>query len=87
MLLKKEDIGSGSEEGCPNPVPAEACPYCGRQKGYDRITVGDLATTILCGILLAATAIPLVCVTERWLEHQGQKSFERLIWRDTLERW
>lgn len=87
MLEKKEDTRYGSEAGHSQPLPSGACPYCGRQKEYDRISLGELATSILCAILLMAIAIPLVCVTERWLEHQGQKSFDNLIWHERIDRW
>ena len=87
LLKKKEDIGSESEAGRPQSFPAEACPYCGRQKDYDRITLGELATSILCGILLVAIAIPLICVTEHLLEQQGQRSLDHLIWRERIENW
>jgi hypothetical protein len=87
MLVKKEDIKSGSEARRRQSLPAEACPYCGRQKEYDRISLGELATSILCVILLMAIAVPLVCIAEHWLEHQGQKSFDNLIWRERIENW
>jgi hypothetical protein len=87
MLQKKADIGYGSEKGRDQLLPTEACPYCGRQRECDRISLREMAISILCAILLIAIAIPLVCVTERWLDQQARKSSDNLVWRERIERW
>jgi len=85
MREKKEDIVCVSEAERSHSLTREACPCCGRQIGFDHVSLGELATNILCCILLMAIAIPLFCITEHWLEHQGQRSFDHLIWRERID--
>jgi hypothetical protein len=48
----------------------------------------DIAITILCSILLLATAIPALWATEQWMEREGQKVVNHMmIWQDPIESW
>jgi len=48
----------------------------------------DIAITILCSILLLATAIPAFWATEQWMEREGQKVVNHMmIWREPIESW
>ena len=66
------------------------CPCCGtRLYPYvPRTTAQDIATTILCSILLLAIALPAAWATEQWMERENQKIVSHmLIWREPVENW
>ena len=66
----------------------DACPCCGARVYAPRTTAKDIAITILCSILLLATAIPAAWATEQWMEREGQKVINhRMIWREPIESW
>ena len=66
----------------------DACPSCGARVYAPRTTTKDIAITILCSILLLATAIPAAWATEQWMEREVQKVVNHMmIWRDPIESW
>jgi hypothetical protein len=85
-ILKSWKNPSKTDEKAANHV----CPCCG-VSGYTyapRTTAKDIAITILCSILLLATAVPAAWATEQWMEREGQKiANHMMIWQEPVESW
>jgi hypothetical protein len=69
-------------------VTNDACPCCGARVYAPRAKAKDGVITILCSILLLATAIRPAWATEQWMEREGQKVVNHMmIWQDPIESW
>jgi hypothetical protein len=67
---------------------SDACPFCGARVYASRTTTKDVASTVLCSILVLAIAIPAAWATEQCLEREGQKVVNHMmIWQDPIESW
>jgi uncharacterized membrane protein len=87
MIKTTEDIASESEATFDQVPSANACPYCKRQKGSERIAGKEMVIAAVCAILLLVIAVPLICASENWLECQVQRSLDHLFWRERIEQW
>jgi hypothetical protein len=76
-----------------NPLKTEemaandACPWCGARVYAPRATAKGVAITIVCSIFLLAIAIPAAWATEQWMEREGQKIANHMIWHEPIESW
>jgi hypothetical protein len=85
----------GTELGLRTPTPSESrvaettqvCPSCGASIQPTRMSLAELATNAICVLVLAAILIPACWLAEHWLEQQGQRTFDHLIWHEPLQDW
>jgi hypothetical protein len=73
--------------GWGTPIANDACPCCGAHVYAPRATAKGVPITILCSILLLAIAIPAAWATEQWMEREGQKIANHMIWHEPIESW
>ncbi|WP_114207623.1 hypothetical protein [Acidisarcina polymorpha] len=64
------------------------CKCCGGSLSTLRTTPGEIATNVLCAVLLIAISIPIFLLSEQWIKKQGQRFVDRMtIWREPIDSW
>jgi len=46
-----------------------------------------MALAAVCGGILLSILVPAYWLTEQWMEQQGHRLFERLVWHEPLGEW
>jgi hypothetical protein len=65
----------------------DVCPRCGTQVAPSRVSIREMAVTVLCGGLLLSILIPACWLAQQWVERQDERMFERMIWHEPLDSW
>lgn len=65
----------------------ERCPRCGAPIAFSKMSIGEIAASVVGGCLLLSILIPAGLVAEHWLEDAGRHFTDRMIWREPVDRW
>lgn len=79
------DMPCGSERITTTVCPHVDSPH--RAAATEVVSAGEVVLNLFCLLLLIAVLIPCVRVVGGWTGCKSQQFVDRLIWRETIERW
>lgn len=65
----------------------ESCPLCGAPVYSYKISLREVAFSVVSACLLLSILIPAGLVVEHWMEAAGHRFVDRMIWREPVENW
>ena len=65
----------------------EICPRCGVRVRSSRMSLREMAMSVLCGCLLFSILISAFLIAEPWLEDAGHRFVNRMVWHEPLDSW
>jgi len=92
MRMKKEVIatiwnvltGSGKTQG---PNANEVCQSCGARVTLPHPSIREVAATTVGGCLLVVMLVFACWITEPWIEREGQRILDNMVWHEPLDSW
>lgn len=65
----------------------EVCPRCGAQITPLRLSIREMAVTIVCGGLLLSAFASACWMAEQWIEREGHRMLDHMSWHEPVETW
>jgi hypothetical protein len=69
------------------PIRSDRCGNCGATMTSNQISIGEMASEVLCGTLLLAVLILAGYAAYQCMERQGQKLLDGPLWHEPLDTW
>jgi hypothetical protein len=63
----------------------ERCSQCGAPIPSSKMSLREIAVSIVCGCLLLSILILAGLMAEHWMEDAGRRLVDRIVWRDPLK--
>jgi hypothetical protein len=92
MRMTKEAIatiwkaltGSGKTQGS---SVNEVCLAYGARVTSPRASIREVVVTTVGGCLLAVMLVSVCWITERWIEREGHRILDNMVWNEPLDSW
>ena len=65
----------------------DVCPSCGARVTLLRSSIREVAVTTVGGCLLAVMLVSACWITEQWIEREGQRILDNMVWHEPLDSW
>jgi hypothetical protein len=65
----------------------DVCPSCGARVTLLRPPIREVAVTTVGGCLLAVMLVSACWITEQWIEREGQRILDNMVWHEPLDSW
>src|ERR1035438_7877023 len=65
----------------------EVCPACGARATSPRPSIREVVLTTVSGCLLVAMLMFTCCITEQWIEREGHRILDNMVWHEPLDSW
>ena len=76
--------GSGKTQGS---SVNEVCPTCGARVTLPRPSIREVVVTTVGGCLLAVMLVFACWNAEQWIEREGHRILDNMVWHEPLDTW